>query len=507
MTKKTAILIGFIGLKFVLQFLLLSSEYELQRDEYLHLDQANHLAWGYLSVPPFTSWTSYIIQLLGNSIFWIKFFPALYGALTIYIVWKAIEALNGNLFALILGATCVLFSALLRLNTLYQPNSFDVLCWTVLYFILLKYIKTDDLKWLYAGATAFAIGFLNKYNIVFLLIGLLPSLLVTAHRRIFLKPTLYVAILMGLVLILPNLVWQYNNNFPVFHHLRQLADSQLVNVNRFDFLKNQLFFFLGSLIVIFSSFYALLFYKPFQKYRLFFFSILFTLIAFLYFRAKDYYAIGIYPIYIAFGSVYLADVLKDGWRKYLQPVAIALPVILFIPIYRVAFPNKSPEYIVRHAENYQKLGLLRWEDGKDHLLPQDFADMLGWKELALKVDSAYVRLPNKENTLVLCDNYGQAGAINYYTKQQVKAVSFNADYINWFDLSKKYENLIRVKEATEVNMELQETSQYFQHSTLAGSITNQYAREFGAGIFVFTGAKIDIRKRIKDEIDEKKNYR
>ena len=174
MTKKTIILISFIVLKFLLQYFLLSSEYELQRDEYLHLDQANHLAWGYLSVPPFTSWTSYIIQLLGNSVFWIKFFPALYGASTIYIVWKAIEELNGNLFALTLGATCVLFSAILRLNTLYQPNSFDVLSWTVLYFIVLKYIQTDDLKWLYIGAIAFAIGFLNKYNIVFLLIGLVP---------------------------------------------------------------------------------------------------------------------------------------------------------------------------------------------------------------------------------------------------------------------------------------------------------------------------------------------
>jgi hypothetical protein len=507
MTKKTTILIGFIGLKFLLQFLLLSSGYDLQRDEYLHLDQANHLAWGYLSVPPFTSWTSYIIQLLGNSIFWIKFFPALYGALTIFIVWKAIEELNGNLFALILGATCVLFSALLRINTLYQPNSFDILSWTFLYFILLKHIKTDDAKWLYIGATVFAIGFLNKYNIIFLLIGLLPSLLLTEHRRIFLKSSLYFAVLLGLVLILPNLVWQYNNYFPVFHHLKQLAETQLINVNRFDFLKNQLIFFMGSLFVILSSFYSLLFYKPFQKYRLFLFSILFTLIAFLYFKAKDYYAIGVYPIYIAFGSVYLADVLKDGWRKYLQPVAITLPLILFIPIYNVAFPNKSPEYIVQHSENYKKLGLLRWEDGKDHLLPQDFADMLGWKELALKVDSVYLTLPNKNNTLILCDNYGQAGAINYYTKQNLKAVTFNADYINWFDLSKKYQNLIRVKEAEEVSEELQETSPFFQKSILADSITNQYAREYRTGIFVFTDAKINIRERIKNEIEENKIYR
>lgn len=507
MKTKTIILISFIGLKFLLQFLLLSSEYDLQRDEYLHLDQANHLAWGYLSVPPYTSWTSYIIQLLGNSIFWIKFFPALYGALTIYIVWKAIEELNGNLFALILGATCILFSALLRLNTLYQPNSFDVLSWTVLYFILIKYIKKNDLKWLYIGATAFAIGFLNKYNIVFLLIGLAPSLLITEHRKIFLKPTLYYAILVGLVLILPNLVWQYNNKFPVFHHLKELAETQLVNVNRFDFLKNQLVFFIGSLIVIFASFYALLFYKPFNKYRLFFFSILFTLIAFIYFKAKDYYAIGIYPIYIAFGSVYLSDVLKDGWKKYLQPLAIAVPVLLFIPIYNVAFPNKSPEYIVAHSENYKKLGLLRWEDGKDHLLPQDFADMLGWKELAFKVDSIYSKIPNKEKTLILCDNYGQAGAINYYTRQNVKAVSFNADYIDWFDLTKNYENLIRIKEVIEVEDERKETSPFFKTSSIAGSITNKYSREFGTTIFAFIGAKIDVNKRIKDEIDEKKNYR
>ena len=184
-----------------------------------------------------------------------------------------------------------------------------------------------------------------------------------------------------------------------------------------------------------------------------------------------------------------------------------IPLLFFIPIYNVAFPNKSPEYIAQHSESYKKLGLLRWEDGKDHLLPQDFADMLGWRELALKVDSIYLSLPDKNNTLILCDNYGQAGAINYYTKQKLNAVSFNADYINWFDLSREFVNLIRVKEADEVNAELQETSPFFQNSILADSITNQYAREYGTAIFAFIGAKIDIRERIRDEIDEKKNYR
>ncbi len=505
MTKKTIILIGFIALKFLLQFLLLSPVYDLQRDEYLHLDQANHLAWGYVSVPPFTSWTSYIIQLLGNSIFWIKFFPAAYGALTMYVVWKAIEELKGSLFALILASTGVLFSVLLRLNDLYQPNSFDVLSWTALYFVALRYFKTENTKWLFIGAVIFGVGFLNKYNIVFLLIGLIPALLLTRQRKIFAQPKLYLAAVLGLVIILPNLFWQYNNHFPVFHHLKQLEETQLVNVNRMDFLKSQLLFFIGSILVIISSLYALLLYKPFEPYRFFFWSMFFTLAVFAYFKAKDYYAMGIYPIYIAFGSVYLGEMFKNGWKKYLRPVLVAIPLLLFIPILNVAFPDKTPDYIIQHAENYKKLGLLRWEDGKDHLLPQDFADMLGWRELASKVDSVYTGLPDKSSTLVLCDNYGQAGAINYYTRQKIRAVSFNADYINWFDLTKEYKNLIRVKDQGDgADSELLKSAPFFQNAVLADSIKNKYAREFGTTIFSFTGAKIDIRERIRNEIDKKK---
>jgi len=150
--------------------------------------------------------------------------------------------------------------------------------------------------------------------------------------------------------------------------------------------------------------------------------------------------------------------------------------------------------------------LLRWEDGKDHSLPQDFADMQGWKELAQKVDSEYSYLSKSGNTLVLCDNYGQAGAINYYSKLGIRAVSFNADYINWFDLSKKYNNVIRVKDYSESKNELRETGPYFENSVVVGSVTNPFARENGAVIFGFKGAKIDINKRVSDEIDEVKGY-
>ena len=508
MTKTNIIiLIGFIVLKFILQYSLVHPIYDLQRDEFLHLDQANHLAWGFQSVPPMTSWISLIIKFLGNGVFWIRFFPALFGALTILLVWKTIEELKGNLFALLLGTTCVTFSVYLRLNTLYQPNSLDVLCWTSMFFFLLKYLNRNENKWLIYLSLAFAVGFLNKYNILFLVMGLVPAFLLVPERKIFTHRILYLGILLAFILVLPNIIWQYGNDFPVLRHMKELSETQLVHVDRWGFIRSQLMFFPVTYLLFIIGLYGLVKYPAFKKYRVFFWTFFFVLTIFLYFKAKDYYALGLYPIYFAFGSVYLSHLLdKKAWTKVLKPVILILSFVLFLPLFFIAFPNKTPEYIVKHPEYYRKFGMLRWEDGKEHQLPQDFADMLGWSELARKVDSVYRTMPAAQNTLVLCDNYGQAGAINYYSKLGIQAVSFNADYLNWFDLEIPYKNIIRIKNAPEVEKEFAETAPYFEKAHLVASIENQYAREYGTGIFSFIGAKLNVNERIRDEIEEEKSY-
>jgi hypothetical protein len=507
--KKTLILSGFILLKFLLQYNLYNPYYDLHRDEYLHLDQANHLAWGYLSVPPFTSWIAFIIKLLGNSIFWIRFFPALFGALTILFVWKTIQELKGNLFASILGATCLLLSVFLRLNFLFQPNSFDALSWTAVCFFLIKYFNTEKSKWILISGLVFAIGFLNKYNILFLLIGLLPAILLNSQRKILANKRLWITALLAILLVLPNLLWQYSNHFPVFYHLQKLAATQLVHVSRKNFLKEQIFYFIASLPLIIASLYALLFYEPFRKYRFFFWSFIFTLAVFTFLRAKGYYAIGLYPIYIAFGSAYLGNLTGAGWQKKLRPVLIAIPILFYALLFNVLYSIQNPGDIFKNEGIYRKLGLLRWEDGRDHPLPQDFSDMLGWKELAQKIDRIYATLPDSTQTLILCDNYGQAGAINYYRKnKKIVAVSFSADYIDWLNPDIKFANLIRVKDYKGSMGELELTKPFFETGLVADSVANPLAREYKTTIFVFCHSKVDISSRLRAEkMKLEKNYR
>lgn len=508
MKPKHLVLSGFVLLKFILQYVLINPVYELHRDEYLHLDQARHLAWGYTSVPPFTSWTSWIIMHLGNSEFWVKFFPALFGALTLVVVWKTIEKLNGGWFALLLGAVSVVFSSLIRLNMLYQPNSFDILAWTMLFYTLIRFIQTAEPKWLFWAGLTFGLGFLNKYNIAFLIIGLLPSILLTEHRNIFRNKHFYYAIGLAFLLILPNLIWQYINDFPVFKHLDELNRTQLVNVSRLGFLKEQLLFFMGALFVILAAMVAFAIDREFRKFRIIGFTFVFTLVLFTYLKAKGYYALGLYPILLAFGSVYLEKVLTGNRIKYLRPVALGIPLLMFFPLLQIAFPNRTPQEIRQYEKQYRDFGLLRWEDGKEHDLPQDFADMQGWKELAQKIDKAMLSVADKEHTIVLCDNYGEAGAINFYsTDKKIGAVSMNADYINWFKLDKPIKHVILVQQADDDDPHRKKEQPYFESIERVGQITNPYAREKGTSIYVLKNAKVDVNEILRKEIAEKKRQK
>ena len=155
-------------------------------------------------------------------------------------------------------------------------------------------------------------GILNKYNILFLLVGLFLALLATPQRKMFWRRETLLVLLIGFVIILPNFIWQVQHRFPVIHHMQELADRQLVNVNRGDFLKEQLLFFLScSWLFLFTAF-GLVRNPDMKRFRWIGYSYLIILALFLSLRAKGYYTIGLYPVLIAVGSVQVEKALSFG---------------------------------------------------------------------------------------------------------------------------------------------------------------------------------------------------
>lgn len=472
-------------LKLVIPFLLIDASYNLHRDEYLNFDQAKHLDWGYYSVPPISSLLARLILTLGGNIFWVKIFPAVFGTLTLLVVWKTIELLGGKLFALSLGAIGIIFSVITKINILFQLNSLDILCWTLFYFTIVKYIKREEKVWLLIAGVVFALGFLNKYNIIFLLFGILPAIIILPVRKVFKEPIFSSAVLLAVLLISPNIIWQFQNKFPFIHHLKILAETQLSFVERVDFLKDQLFFFTGSIFILVYGFFSFFTYEPFHKYRVIFWAFIFTFFLFVLFKAKSYYTIGLYPILLAFGTVYIEKVLAKKGNFYLRFFALAIPVMAFIPVIYLVFPAQPPAQASENFKKFSETGLLRWEDGKNYNLPQNFADMLGWNEIAAIVDSACNTINDNENTIVLCDNYGQAGAFNYYTSHKnIPAFCMEADYYKWFiQYETEIKNIILVKTKDRLT-DIEKEKKFFKTILAAGKVENIYAREFGTSIYI-----------------------
>ncbi|MCW3462705.1 ArnT family glycosyltransferase [Chitinophaga nivalis] len=445
------LLLSFVVIKIVFQYGVIHPGYDLHRDEYLHLDMAHHLAAGYLSVPPLTAFNSLLIHWLGNGTAWVHFFPALYGALTLVLIWQMVALLRGGWYAQVLAATAFICSGMARINLLYQPNSFDVLAWTTVCWCLLQYLHTAHSKWLWWLGIATGIGILNKYNIGFLTVAWLAALLVSRPQT-FRRPALYYAGIITLLIILPNLIWQVRMGWPVIHHMQELRETQLVHVSRMSFMADQLLFFIGGVFLFLAALAGWLFFPPFRPYRLLGWTYLFAILLFAALKAKSYYAAGLFPLLLVFGSVYWEQLFRPRLWRYVRPLWLGVIILPFAAAVPIIFPVQAPEVLITRQEKMHALGLLYWEDGKEHALPQDFADMLGWRQLAALTLTAWQQVPpaDKATTLIICDNYGQAGALNYYNQGKMPAaVSFGADYVYWIPAMDTIRYIIKVGKAPE----------------------------------------------------------
>ena len=502
MKKEYKLLFLLALIKFVLPFILQNSFYEPQRDEFLYLAEAHHMAWGYMEIPPLLSVFAWFTNFFGTSMFWLKFWPSLFGALTYIIAGKIILSFGGRWLALFLSFLAFIFGAYLRVHYLFQPNFLEIFFWTMIAFSILRFIQTKKNQYLYISGISVGFGMLSKYSVAFFIISILLALLITRNRKIFLNKHLYVAALIAFLIFLPNLLWQYNYHFPVIVHMQELHQFQLQYISPAGFLTDQLLMNLPCVFIWIAGLYFVIF-KENGKYRVFAWAYLFVILILLYFQGKNYYSLGVYPILFAFGAIHLerfATKHSIVWKYIfiIIPFALGITLIpLYLPIYK---PEKLAAYYAR--KHIEKTGFLEWEDLQNHPLPQDFGDMLGWKEMAGKTAKAFSSLSDEEKkqTFIFADNYGQAGAINYYGKQYnlPTAYSDNASFLYWLPEAAHINNVILI---TDDKQEMQhDFLKDFSSVILSDSITSPFAREHGSLIIIMKGANEKFNQMFREKI-------
>ena len=476
------------ALKLVLPFLLQNPVYELHRDEYLYFEQGQHLDFGYLENPPLIGLLARISALFGGGFFWIKLWPALFGALTMVVVARLVRALDGGFYALLVAGSGLLFSAYMRIHFLFQPTFLEVFFWTLTAYFLVLFFNTRHNKYLYLVSASLALGWWSKYSVLFFILSLLISLLLTRHRRLFVKLEFWKAIGLGLLLVLPNILWQYTHNWPLVHHMDELRETQLRYINEADFLKDQILLLLP---VVFVWIGGLIWLARQKNYKVLALMYLCVVVLLMLGSGKGYYTLGTYPMLLAAGGVWLEKV--TAWRLWLRVVNVALILLLSLPMVPLLLPMQPPAAMAAFNQQYglEALGILKWEDQQNHPLQQDFADMLGWKEMAVKSEKIFNQLPPevKANTVVYCRHYGQAGALKYYGQSQAfrsKVFTDNGTFLLWIPDSISFNHLLFVGRRMPESDD--EVFQHFRQVTVIDSVANPLSRSLGDKIILFSDA-------------------
>jgi len=507
--KENQILILLSILKFIIPFFLQNNFYEPHRDEFLYLAEAHHMAWGFMEIPPLLSVFAWISNFFGSGMFWIKFWPSLFGAFTFFIVGKIILSLGGKYFSLILGFLPFIFGVYLRVHFLFQPNFLEIFFWTMIAYSIIRFIQTEKNLWLYVFGISSGLGMMSKYSVAFFVLSILIGLLLTKQRKIFWNKHLYFGALFAFLIFLPNFLWQYNHHFPVIEHMKELQDTQLQYVNPSDFLMDQFLMNFPCVFIWIAGLYFSIF-KQKGTYRMVAWAYVSVIVLLLYFHGKNYYTLGIYPVLFAFGA-YQLEQFAMRHSKVWKYAFILIPFLLGIPFIPLSLPIAKPETLAAYYKtmHIEKIDFLKWEDLKNHALPQDFADMLGWKEITQKTAKAYNSLTSEEKkqTIVFCDNYGQAGAVNFYKKKYVlpEAYSDNASFLYWLPGNMHIDNIVLV---TDDQHEMEHPFlKDFSSVILVDSVTNTFARERGSLIIILKGANEKFNQWFRQKIKEEKNKR
>jgi hypothetical protein len=508
-TSGPAIVLYIVAAKLLLH-LLMVARYGIFRDEMYYLACSRHMAWGYVDHPPLTVWVAWFSRVvLGDSPLGVRLLPILAGAAVVWLAGKLAREMGGGRFAQGMAALAVFVVPLyLVAHTWLTDNVFEQLIWMTCIWLVMRAVNTGDARyWLWFGVAA-GLGFENKYSIAFLLLGLLVGVVLTPHRHFLKSRYLWLGVLACAVISLPNLLWQVHYHFPfleLIHNIRM--------TNR-DVVRGPVAFIIDQGMIMNPILFPLwvgglmwLFFgkntgdRDFRhdgspgragRYRLFGWTYVVILTAFIAMKAKNYYVAPIYPILFAAGAIGLERMAKGRrigtWLRSIYVVMVILAGAVLMPF---SVPLLSPENFLRYqkAMGFQPPELEHQQNGP---LPQWFADEFGWQEMVEKVAKVYNSLPPEERarTAIFSNGWGEAAAVDFYGPRYglPQAISKHNSYWIWGPRNYDGSTMIILRSDGRGDRE------HFQSVQAVAHVEHPYARrDEYFDIYLCRGLKINLQ--------------
>jgi 4-amino-4-deoxy-L-arabinose transferase-like glycosyltransferase len=395
--------------------------YEFHRDEFLYFSMGTHLRLIHMDFPPMIALLSELLRhTVGVSVLTYRLFPAIVGTGLFALALLCVRALGGGRSALVLTGVAMLSGPLfLRTASLFQPVVLDQLWWTAALYALLRLEQTDDRRWWWVLGLAGGLGLLAKFSILFIGFGVLVGVLLTPRRRALLGPGPWIALVVALVVGSPSLIGQITLDWPLVDQIEPLRQGQLARVTWGEYLGEQPLMTGPAFLLAVAGAVALIGRGPLGRFRSVGLAAVATFLLLGVLRGKPYYAGPVYPMLFAAGAVWVERLSHARIRTAVTltvGVAAAAYGIITIPL---GLPILPPERMARYAAALGVTAVTQTNTGGQLPLPQDYADMLGWREKADAVAMVVASLaPEERGRAVLFGaNYGQAGALDLYGRR------------------------------------------------------------------------------------------
>jgi hypothetical protein len=449
-----------LGAAVLVAHLLTGGRYGFHRDELATLDDARHLAWGYVAYPPVTPFFGWIsLKLFGTSLTGFRFFAALSASVAVVMTGLMARELGGGSGAQALAASAAIPFAL-GAGSLMQYVAFDYLAWVACSYFLIRLCKSRDPRWWLAIGGCIGFGMLTKYSMLVCALAIVAGVLFTELRADLRSKWLWLGVAVSLLIFLPNLIWQIQNDFVSLDFLRHIHERDVRIGRTKNFLPDQLKLTLFTFPLAVVGLWFYLVSKAGRRFRAVGFLYLIPLITFLVAKGRGYYLAPGYPVLYAGGAVSRAETitrLRPVWRLSLESFAWASVVAtIFIAAAYVVPLTAVDSAWSPHAFK----------------INGDFREEIGWPELVQQVAQIRDSLGPEERSRVaiLACNYGEAGAINLFGKEYGLSEAICGTNSFW---ARGYgdpppETLIVLGFSKEFG------DQNFESCELAGHITNKY---------------------------------
>ncbi|MEO6445698.1 MAG: glycosyltransferase family 39 protein, partial [Gemmatimonadaceae bacterium] len=355
--------------------------YGIHRDEFLYLSMGKHLRFWRMDFPPLIALAANFSRWIGgDTIVAIRLLPSLAHGGLILLAALAAREFGAHRAGQTLAAAGVLLSPLfLRTGGMLQPVIFDQLWWTLTLYACLRLINSGRAEcWLVIGS-ALGAGLLTKFSIAFLGVPFVVALFLSTERRWRATRWPWIALALALAIGAPSLVGQVALGFPIRGQMEALQGGQLDRMTYGAFIGGQLLFGPATFLAAFGC--ASLIWGQLSRYRLIGLSCLGAFLFLLVLHGKSYYIGPIYPVLYAAAAARLEMMRAPKARRGAFAVSFAAIAAYGIVIFPVGVPFLSPQPMARYAQWLGISQATETNQGVQLALPQDYADMLGWREM------------------------------------------------------------------------------------------------------------------------------